>query len=160
MNAWISCWFLNSEKWKILQMWLSIILKTFSTSWIISKILTILTQSHNFQKNKCSLAHFICSKKWFLRKLYWSSKNWNFSKISSMYIMHWERSSEFSMSVCNNKNSELEAEIDFNIMLISSIKINNAELVLWNIQVDYSCSMSEMMKARICQSSEWMLTEK
>ena len=74
--------------------------------------------------------------------------------------MHWEKSSEFSMSVCSNEDSELEAEIDFNAMLISLIKINDAELVFWNIQVDCSCSMSEMMKARICWLFKWTLTEK
>ena len=160
MNAQISCWFLSSEKWEILWIQLSTILRTFSTSWVISRVLTVLTQSHNFWKNKHSLAYFIHSRKWSLRKLYWSLKNWNFSKMLSMYIMHWERSSGFSMSVCSNEDSELEVRINLNAILISSTKINDTELVSWDIQVDCSCFMSEMMKARICWSSEWMLTEK
>ena len=160
MNAWISCWFLSLEKWEILQIWLSIILRIFSTSWIISRILTVLTQNCNFWKNKHNLTHFIHSRKWFLRKLYWFSKNWNSLKMSSMYIMHWERSSEFSMPVCSNEGLRLEARIDSNAMLISSTKINDVELVSWNIQVNCSCSMSEMIKARIYWSFEWMLTEK
>ena len=64
------------------------------------------------------------------------------------------------MSVCSNEDSELEARIDFNVMLISSTKVNDAELIFWSIQVDCNYSMSEMMKARIYQSFKWMLTEK
>ena len=71
-----------------------------------------------------------------------------------------ERLLKMSIIKCSNDDSEFNDEIDSKTRFINFIQMKETDFVSWDMQISCNYSISEIIKAKICQFFRWILTKK